>query len=129
MKRVIGVEGDVITCCDDQGRIMVNGEPLDEAGYIAARPEGITCDGPMVPHLGWTAGPVPEGKVFVMGDNRADSADSTVHLCLPDEVDCTRDPFVDDDLVVGKVFAVAWPLGHLGFVGTPDELADVPDAP
>jgi signal peptidase I len=125
VKRVIGVEGDVITCCDDEGRILVNGEPLEESGYIAARPEGITCDGPMVP-CSWTAGPVPAGEVFVMGDNRSDSADSTVHLCLPDEIDCARDPFVDTDLVVGKVFAVAWPLGHLGFVGTPDELQDVP---
>ncbi|MDO9458011.1 signal peptidase I [Nocardioides sp.] len=126
VKRVIGVEGDVITCCDDQGRILVNGEPLDEDDYIAPRGEGVACNGPMVP-CDWTAGPVPAGKVFVMGDNRADSADSTVHLCLPEEVDCTRDPFVDVDLVVGKVFAVAWPLGHLDLVGRPDALSDVPD--
>lgn len=127
VKRVIGVEGDVITCCDEQGRILVNGEPLDEGDYIAERPEGVTCNGPMIP-CDWTAGPVPAGKVFVMGDNRSDSADSTVHLCRADETDCARDPFVDVDLVVGKVFMVAWPLGHLGFVGSPDELADVPDA-
>ncbi|MEO9324904.1 signal peptidase I [Nocardioides sp. C4-1] len=127
VKRVIGVEGDVITCCDEQGRILVNGVPLDEDAYIAPRPEGVTCNGPMIP-CDWSAGPVPAGKVFVMGDNRSDSADSTVHLCRADEVDCARDPFVDDDLVVGKVFMVAWPLGHLGLVGTPDELADVPAA-
>ncbi|WP_246142662.1 signal peptidase I [Nocardioides rubriscoriae] len=129
VKRVIGVEGDVITCCDDQGRIMVNGKPLDEGDYIAPRGEDVECNGPMIPcDPGWSAGPVPAGKVFVMGDNRADSADSTVHLCLPDEVDCNRDPFVDVDLVVGKVFAVAWPLSHLGFVGRPDAVEDVPDA-
>jgi signal peptidase I len=130
VKRVIGVEGDVVTCCDEQGRILVNGKPLDEDGYIAPRGPGVACNGPMIPcNPGWTAGPVPAGKVFVMGDNRDDSADSTVHLCLPDEVDCTRDPYVDVDLVVGKVFAVAWPLGHLGFVGDPQTLSDVPDAP
>ena len=33
MKRVIGVAGDTITCCDDQGRISVNGTPIDEKGY------------------------------------------------------------------------------------------------
>ena len=38
VKRVVGVAGDIITCCDDQGRIMVNGEPLDEKGYT--RPTG-----------------------------------------------------------------------------------------
>ena len=127
VKRVVGVEGDVITCCDDQGRILVNGVPLDEDDYIAERPPGVTCNGPMVP-CDWTAGPVPAGKLFVMGDNRSDSADSTVHLCLPDEVDCSRDPYVDVDDVVGKVFAVAWPLGHLGGIDGADELADLPDA-
>lgn len=126
VKRVIGVEGDTIECCDDQGRIMVNGVPLDEDDYIAPRPAGVVCNGPMVPCAsGWKVGPVPAGKLFVMGDNRSQSADSTVHMCQPDEVDCSRDPYVDTDLVVGKVFAVAWPLGHAGFVGRPDVLSDL----
>ena len=41
VKRVIGVEGDVITCCDDEGRIAVNGEPLDESGYVIT---GADCE-------------------------------------------------------------------------------------
>ena len=46
VKRVIGVAGDTITCCDEQGRIAVNGEPIDEDDFIAPQPD-TSCDGPM----------------------------------------------------------------------------------
>jgi signal peptidase I len=126
VKRVIGVAGDTIVCCDDQGRISVNGEPLDEDAYIRGR--GIPCNGPMVANCSWEAGPVPEGHVFVMGDNRSRSADSTVHLCRPNETDCVSgDEFVPVDLVVGKVFVLLWPAGRFDFVGRPESFAGVPD--
>ena len=128
VKRVIGVAGDTVSCCDDQGHLMVNGTPLDEEDYLAARPEGVLCDGPMIGNCDWSSGVVPEGTIFVMGDNWADSADSSYHLCLETEADCTDDPFVDTDLVVGKTFVLVWPLGHFGLVSTPDSFADVPDA-
>lgn len=126
VKRVIGVGGDVIECCDDQGRILVNGEPLDESGYLA-HPEELTCNGPMTGDCDWTAGPVPEGHLFVMGDNRAQSADSTVHMCLKRETDCAKNPYVDADLVVGKVFALVWPASRFDWVGRPPAFDDVPD--
>lgn len=127
VKRVVGVAGDTITCCDEEGRISVNDAPLDE-DYLAPRVAGVLCNGPMISTCDWSAGPVPEGTVFVMGDNRANSGDSSDHLCLVGETDCTDNPFVDTDLVVGKVLGVVWPLGNAGLVSSPDNFADVPDA-
>ncbi len=126
VKRVIGVAGDTIHCCDDQGRIEVNGVALDEKGY--ARKGGQECYGPMI-GCEWTAGPVPADHIFVMGDNRSRSADSTVHMCRGGDTDCVvGEEFVPVDLVVGKVFVVLWPRDHFRWLHRPDSFADVPDA-
>jgi len=131
VKRVIGVAGDVIECCDDRGRILVNGQPLDEASYVRDS-VGTKCNGPMVNQCSsdWTAGPVPEGHIFVMGDNRAHSADSTVHMCKPRaETDCVSGPeFVPEDLVVGRVFVLLWPRERFDWVSRPGTFEDVPAA-
>ncbi len=66
IKRVIGLPGDTVECCDDDGRVTVNDVPLDEP-YLApgAVPSEMTF-----------STTVPEGHVWVMGDNRQDSQDS-----------------------------------------------------
>jgi signal peptidase I len=110
VKRVIGVGGDEVRCCDSHGRITVNGVPLHEHSYLAPgqRPSLIHFDVK-----------VQKGYLWVQGDNRSDSADSRVHLGDPGGGQVP----VDD--VVGKVFAVVWPLGHAGILSRPATFASV----
>jgi signal peptidase I len=123
VKRVIGVAGDTVVCCDKAGRVTVNGTPIAEDSFIDPQQD---CDGPMAGCSGWKA-TVPRGKLFVMGDNRDESADSSYHLCTADNgPNC--DPsaaFVSTDLVVGKVAALVWPLGHAHLIHRPDVFADI----
>lgn len=132
VKRVVGVAGDTIVCCDAQGRLSVNGQPVDENAFIEPQRGRDACDGPMpsgAQHCNWTVGPVPPGSLFVMGDNRDDSADSSARLCRPEAQGCDEDrPYVPVSDVVGKVFALAWPLGRAELIGRPDAFDDVPDA-
>ena len=97
VKRVIGVGGDRIACCDDQGRIIRNGKGIDEP-YIKA---GSTTDQVEFGVL------VPEGSVFVMGDNRGNSEDSRFHLNLSNGMVPLKD-------VVGRVSFRVWPFDRIG---------------
>ncbi|WGX98697.1 signal peptidase I [Nocardioides sp. L-11A] len=139
VKRVIGTEGDVVECCDEQGRIKVNGKAIDESDYLNAR-EGASCNAEIGAWRGlgeddkrtpcsWTIGPIPKGKMLVLGDNREHSADSRAHLCVPDEDPCTQSPWVDSDLVVGKVFTLIWPRDRWRWISRPEAFDGVPDDP
>ena len=111
VKRVIGVGGDEVVCCDPEGRISVNGTPLAERPYLAVgeKPSIVDFDVRVKP-----------GYVWVMGDNRSGSADSRAHLGDPGGGQVP----VDD--VVGKVFAVVWPAGHAKTLKTPATFSSVP---
>lgn len=114
IKRVIGMPGDTVVCCDDSGRITVNDVPIDEPYVMpGAQPSDTTF-----------SQVVPEGKLWVLGDNRANSGDSRAHQGGP------GGGFVPIDDVVGVAQVRMWPLDRLGILRNPGAtFADVPDAP
>ena len=97
IKRVIGLPGDTVKCCNEFGQLTVNGIPLEEP-YILL-PAGVTKatrDDFEVT--------VPEGKMWVMGDNRYNSADSVFHRTDP------TGGFVPISNMVGRALLISWPV-------------------
>lgn len=114
VKRVIGIGGDRVECCDDDGRLMVNGHSIDET-YI--KPGAIPSQ------VEFTA-LVPEGHLWVMGDNRQNSADSREHMGGP------GGGYVPESDVVGKVGMIVWPLSRFGTLESATHVfAEVPSRP
>ncbi len=104
VKRVIGIGGDHVRCCDRRGDIVVNGVALDE-DYLPRLTNPSDTDFDVT---------VPPDRLWVMGDNRAFSSDSRAHTGAP------GGGFVPADDVVGKVWAVVWPGSRLQLVQRPD---------
>jgi len=98
IKRVIGLPGDTVTCCDDFGQMAVNGEALDESPYVKL-PEGVT----RVSKDDFEV-TVPEGSLWVMGDNRWNSRDSRYNRDQP------GNGFVPIENVVGRAVLISWPI-------------------
>ncbi|WP_051944759.1 signal peptidase I [Streptacidiphilus rugosus] len=96
IKRVIGVPGDTVACCDSHGRILVNGKPIDEPYLYPGNPPS------RIPFKVT----VPAGELWVMGDHRDISADSRFHMNEP------GGGFVPEKDVVGRAMAVVWPLSR-----------------
>jgi signal peptidase I len=123
IKRVIGMPGDRVVCCDSKGRISVNGFSLDEARYLYTSPDGEK----MKPSDVRFEVVVPKDRIFVMGDHRSLSADSRCHLA---DLSQPRGEvaFVPIRLVVGPAVAIAAPFGRTTILHRPAVFAGVPAA-
>jgi signal peptidase I len=105
VKRVIATGGQTVQCCDPQGRVTVDGRPLDEPYIFENSPIGDRTFAPVT---------VPEGRLWVMGDHRSASADSKAHI--GDKY--TGTIAVDD--VIGKAAVIVWPLNRFRVLDSPD---------
>ena len=98
VKRIIGVGGDQVECCNDQGQLLANGIPLEEP-YLAVEP---SAENPASDTQFFIE--VPAGKIFVMGDNRANSTDSRSYLGSP------GGGMIPQERIQGHVSRILWPL-------------------
>ena len=114
IKRLIGLPGDRVVCCDDAGKITVNGSAITE-------PYVFTGNTPSERTFDIT---VPAGRVWVMGDHRQESEDSRYH---DDGKGGTGS--VPISAVTGKAFVLVWPFDRARWLSRPgDTFASVPAA-
>ncbi|MER5428777.1 signal peptidase I [Streptomyces sp. NPDC002588] len=113
IKRVVGVGGDHVVCCDKEGRIRVNGRSVDESTFLypGDSPSAVDFDVR-----------VPDGTLFVLGDHRSSSSDSRDHLGSPGG---GMIPVTD---VIGRADWIVWPYAHLTRLARSSAYARVPGA-
>ena len=105
VKRIVAEEGQTVSCCDVQGRVQVDGQPLDEPyiyedlpftpGVLDCETGSQRCFAPVI---------VPAGKLFMLGDHRSNSADSIIACRGSTAASCAR--FVSRDDIWGRVIGV-----------------------
>ncbi|MCG5219060.1 signal peptidase I [Streptosporangium sp. KLBMP 9127] len=108
IKRVIGVAGDKVKCCDAKDRVTVNGVPIDEKSYLYPGD---------VPSQRFFDVTVPSGRLWVMGDHRSVSLDSRSHMGDP------GGGTIPADEVIGRAFVIVWPFGRAATLPIPDTFA------
>jgi signal peptidase I len=105
IKRVIGVPGDKIKCCDAKGRVTVNGTAIDEQAYL------YPGDQPSQTNFEVT---VPPDRLWVMGDHRSVSLDSRSHVGDP------GGGTIPIDKVIGRAFVIVWPFDRAKILPIPE---------
>jgi len=104
IKRVIGLPGDHVACCNAHGQVTVNGVPLSEASYL------YPGNPPSRQSFSIT---VPPGRLWVMGDHRDISYDSRGHMGDP------GGGTIPESAVLGRAFVIVWPPSQWGFLNIP----------
>lgn len=122
IKRVVGVGGDRIVCCDSRHRLIINGHAVDEP-YLNR--DGEAAGAPASPSEFDVT--VPAGRLWVMGDNRYHSGDSRQQY-LSTNKDLMA-ATIAEKAVIGRAWVVFWPLGRAGLLSVPDTFDNVPDPP
>ncbi|KHK97503.1 signal peptidase I [Microbacterium mangrovi] len=116
VKRIIGLPGDHVKCCNALGQITVNGTPLDESAYVKLQP-GETTPQPVPFDV-----VVPKDSLWVLGDNRDESRDSRYNQNDPGK------GYVPMTDVVGRAFLITWPFNRFGLISShPTVFAGVPE--
>lgn len=121
IKRIIGVGGDHVVCCDNKNRLVINGHALDEP-FIYRDGDG-TPDPAADEPFDIT---VPTGRLWVMGDHRSASGDSLEHWEQTDDI---TEATIDKEAIVGRAFTIFWPVNRADWLAVPKEFDGIPSAP
>lgn len=121
VKRVIGTPGDHVMCCNAQGQLVINGAALSEP-YIQLTDPSNNLAGVQAFNI-----TVPPGRLWVMGDNRDQSADSRYHY-VTNKGDIA-DSTIPISSVIGRAFVLFWPVGRATWLNVPDGFSKIPDHP